>query len=276
MGAHLAHQADPPRDGQLIQRTWYLGCLALGRLLRSGKYAKTRTLGEEVHKQRRFYAPFLISMGGPLMKLLDTGVRVLPQREWEKRERQVWPDVRVAGGTLIMPRLAGETLAALLERASVRQKAIELAAAALALLHRNGFTHGDAMAENVMVDLEGGVARWFDFETVHEAKRPVAWREADDLRALIATTLLRTTSECYSETLELILSSYTTGAPTRGAPTEPAPTRGAPTTGAPTSGAPTLLAEAFAARRPLSYYLGQAALPYRRYQEIGQLLARQS
>ena len=250
----------------MIQRAWYLGCLALGRLLRSGKYAKTRTFGEEVHKQRRFYAPLLISMGGPLMKLLDTGVRVLPQREWEEREQQVWPEIRVAGGTLIMPRLAGETLARLLEQPSARAKAIELAAAALARLHQDGITHGDAMAENVMVDLEGGVARWFDFETVHDVNRPVEWRQADDLRALIATTLLRTPSESYSEILELILSSYKTGAPTRGAPTEPTPTWGAPT----------LLAEAFAARRPLSYYLGQAALPYRRYQKIGQLLARQS
>ena len=50
----------------------------------------------------------------------------------------------------------------------------------------------DAMAENVLVDLDAGVARWFDFETVHEASRPQIWRRADDVRALLATCLLRT------------------------------------------------------------------------------------
>ena len=64
---------------------------------------------------------------------------------------------------------AGETLATLLEdpelEESVRKRAIELAVVALAEFHHLGFTHGDAMAENVMVDLEAGVAHWFDFET---------------------------------------------------------------------------------------------------------------
>ena len=55
-----------------------------------------------------------------------------------------------------------------------------------------GFTHGDAMAENVMVDLEAGVAHWFDFETIHDSRRPMAWRRADDVRALLVTCLVRT------------------------------------------------------------------------------------
>ena len=44
-------------------------------------------------------------------------------------------------------------------------------------------THADAMAENVLIDLEGGVAHWFDFETVHDTGRPLVWRRADDVRA---------------------------------------------------------------------------------------------
>ena len=117
-----------------------------------------------------------------------------------------------ADGTLVLPRLAGETLATLLEDPaldeSVQRRAIELAVVALAELHRLGFTHGDAMAENVMVDLDAGVAHWFDFETVHDAGRPMAWRRADDVRALLATCLVRTAPERLAETLRLILDVY--------------------------------------------------------------------
>ena len=75
----------------------------------------------EVRKHRVFYAPFLIWIGGPLLRILDTGVRVLPQREWVERERQIYQSlhgtsIRIeADGTLVLPRLAGETLAAVLE-----------------------------------------------------------------------------------------------------------------------------------------------------------------
>ena len=147
----------------------------------------------------------LVWMGGPLVRILDTGVRVLPQRDWEERERRIHRSLRGtsiridADGTLVLPCLAGKTLATLLEdpelEESVRKRAIELAVVALAEFHAQGFTHGDAMAENVMVDLEAGVAHWFDFETIHDSSRPMAWRRADDVRALLATCLLRTVPE---------------------------------------------------------------------------------
>ena len=79
---------------------------------------------------------------------------------------------------------------------------------ALAEFHRLGFTHGDAMAENVLVDLEAGVAHWFDFETVHDSSRPMAWRHADDVRALLVTCLVRTSNEKLAETLQFILDVY--------------------------------------------------------------------
>ena len=37
----------------------------------------------QVRKRRLFYAPLLVWMGGPLVRILDTGGRVLPQRDWE-------------------------------------------------------------------------------------------------------------------------------------------------------------------------------------------------
>ena len=207
---------------ELAERSYFALCLALGRLLRSATYSKVLIAHQDgkpqVRKRRLFYAPLLVWMGGVLVRILDGGVRVLPQRDWEERERLVYRDLRGAsiqidaGGMLVLPCLAGETLASLLENPEleepVRKRAIELAAAALAEFHRLGFTHGDAMAENVLVDLEAGAANWFDFETVHDSSRPLAWRRADDVRALLATCLLRTGPGHLAETLELVLDVY--------------------------------------------------------------------
>jgi hypothetical protein len=250
--------------GQVAARAYFGLCLAAGALLRSATYSTTRIVcddgGRRVRKGRRFYAPLLVWMGGALTRLLDTGVRVLPQREWEARERRIYrtlhgPSVRIdADGVLVLPVLAGRTLAALLEDpqvlASIRTTAIDRAAAALAGFHRLGFTHGDAMAENVLVDLEVGVARWFDFETVHDPSRSMLWRRADDVRALLATCLVRTGPEKRAETLALILDVY--------ADEEVTP----------------LLAASFTSiwRRSLIFHLAQARLDFAWFQEVGRLL----
>src|SRR5688572_20442746 len=148
-------------------------------MLRAATYSTVRIVHQDgqrlVRKHRRFYAPFLIWMSDLLVRVLDTGVRVLPQREWEQRERRIYrslygTSVGVdAGGVLVLPYLAGHTLATMLEDPelgeSIRKRAIELATVGLAEFHRHGLTHADAMAENVLVDLEAGVAYWFDFET---------------------------------------------------------------------------------------------------------------
>jgi hypothetical protein len=199
-------------------------------------------------------------MGGPLVRILDTGVRVLPQQDWEERERLIYRSIRGTsiqidrGETLVLPRLAGETLATLLEdpelEESVRTRAIKLAVVALAEFHAQGFTHGDAMAENVMVDIEAGVAHWFDFETIHDSSRSMAWRRADDVRALLVTCLLRTVREELAETLQLILDVYADEEVSR------------------------LLATSFASalRRPLAFHLGQARLPFQYFREVAHLL----
>ncbi len=73
----------------MIERFYFLVCLVMGRLLRSGRYSKAQIVnqddGLQVRKYRLFYAPLLVWMSGPLFRILDTGVRVLPQREWEER-----------------------------------------------------------------------------------------------------------------------------------------------------------------------------------------------
>jgi hypothetical protein len=247
----------------MIARAYFELCRAAGRVLRSAKYSTARFDQQDellVRKRRRFYAPLLVWMGDPLVTLLNTGVRVLPQREWEVREREIYTklygtSIRIeADGTLILPRLTGQTLAAVLDdparEESVGKRAIELAVIALAQFHRLAFTHGDAMAENVLVDLQAGVAHWFDFETLHDSRRPTPWCRADDVRALLVTCLHRTVPENRAETLAFVLDVYADQEVTR------------------------VLAANFASvwRRPLTFHLAQGAVSFECFLEIGRLL----
>jgi len=248
-----------------MPRAYFALCRFMGRLLRSAKYSTVRIAHRDgvrlVRKRRRLYAPALVWIGAPLLRMLDTGVLVLPQRDWERRERRVYGMVYGASvridpdGTVVMPCLAGESLAALLEEGSkldesVRTTAIDLAVVALAEFHRSGFTHGDAMAENVIVDLEAGIAHWVDFETVHDSTRPIAWRRADDVRSLLVTCVIRTIPEKHAETLARILCVYADDAVTR------------------------VLAASFASvwRRSLAFHLAQAPLALQSFRDIGRLL----
>jgi hypothetical protein len=260
---------------ELAERAYFVLCLTLGRLLRSATYSKASIANQDgdtesfpassrddiqVRKYRLFYAPLLVWLGSPLLRILDTGVRVLPQRDWEERERQVHQRLRGtsiridADGTLVLPCLAGKTLAILLEdpalRESTRRTALELAVIALAEFHHLGFTHGDAMAENVLVDLEAGAAHWFDFETIHDSSRPMAWRRADDVRALLVTCLVRTVPEKFAGTVQLILDVYADEEVTG------------------------LLATNFTTvlRRALTFHLAQAGLSFQSFRETGRLL----
>lgn len=245
---------------------YFFVCRVLGGLLRSARYSRVRIISENgellVRKHRSFYAPLLIWMGGLLTRVLNTGVRVLTQREWEDQERRIYQtlygtSIRVdAGGTVVLPRFAGETLAALLDnpdlQESMRMKAIERAVVALAELHHLGFTHADAMAENVLVDLAAGrcSAHWLDFETIHDARRPMTWRRADDVRALLSTCLVRTTPGKWAETVQLVRDAYGDEEVTR------------------------VVAESFASvwRRSLTFHLAQAPLSLRSFREVARLL----
>lgn len=271
----------------LAERAWFGLCKALGRVLRAARYARVRVVrqgdGWEVRKSRGAIAPLLVWLGDLLFRVLDTGVRILPQAAWEERERLLnhrlrGTTVRVdADGTLGLPWLPGETLASLLEGVRLTPpvsagagaappgvpkpgnqdagdpqttRAIELAVVALAQFHRAGFTHGDAMAGNVVVDLATGVAQWIDFETAHDAGRSMLWRRADDVRALLATCLLHRPRGELAGTLHLILDGYGDEDVTR------------------------LVTASFEAvlRRPLAFHLGQAGMSFRRYREVARLL----
>ena len=249
---------------ELAERAYYELCSALGRMLRAARYSEVRIESEggelRVRKRRLWHAPLLVWLARPLATSLDTGVRVLPRRDWEEQERRlylslcgaaVWSD---RGGELVLPRLSGETLATLLEDRALaepaRSSAIQLAARALAAFHRRGFTHGDAMAENVLIDRAAGAAQWFDFETAHDPSRPIDWRRADDVRALVGTSLLRAAPEQVAGALRLILDAYADVEVTR------------------------RLAATFSSawQRPLAFHLAQAGLSFHRYRDIGRLL----
>jgi hypothetical protein len=271
----------------MIARAYFLACLALGWLLRSARYTQAPTVHQNaephVRKRRAFYAPLLIWMGALVVRILDTGQRVLTQREWEERERLIYQTVYgtsiqvESDGTLVLPYIAGRTLATVLEDPDqnelTRMKAIEAAALALAEFHRLGFTHADAMAENVLIDFvarpgshpskgsewpelaEGQgrgscQAHWFDFETVHDPNRPMVWRRADDLRALLSTCLIRTAPGKRAEIIQLIVNAYAN------------------------EDVAGLLAQSITSewRRSLAFHLAQAALSFESFREIGRML----
>lgn len=148
----------------------------------------------------------------------------------------------------------GHLLGRLLQRSNqripMRSSAIELAVIALAKFHEHGFTHGDAMAENVLVDLKGAAAKWFDFETIHTASRERDWRRADDVRALLSTILLRTIPGERGATLRLVLNVYAN------------------------AGVTEVLATHFTSvfRRALVFHLGQSGLSLECFREIDRLL----
>ena len=214
-----------------------------------------------IRKNRLFYAPLLVWLSGPVLRLLDGGVQVLPQRDWLERERGIYRalhrrTIRLDTGGLLLARLRGETLAALLSRLerqdSDRASAMRLAAVALARLHHLGFTHADAMADNVMIDLESGSAHWFDFETVHDPSRSIAWRRADDVRALVFSCVARTAPAKRAGTIHLILDTYGD------------------------TGVERVLAASFtsAFRRALAFHLSQAPLSFAADRQVAWLLDR--
>jgi hypothetical protein len=248
-GTRLAVDDAVKAVGEVAEHAYFVWCLALGRLLRATSYS-----------YRSFYAPILVRWSDLLFTILDAGVRVLPQPAWEERERRIYwslrgDSIRIEGnGTLVLPHVAGETLASLLENPALedatRTTAIARAVVALAELHRLEFTHADATAENVLVDLDGGAAHWFDFETAHDSSRPMAWRRADDVRALLVSCLVRASDRRRADILRQILDAYQDVGVTR------------------------LLAASFTSawQRPLVFHLAQAGLSFRCFREIARLL----
>ena len=77
----------------LAEWAWFGLCMALGRVFRASRYSRIRVVrqgdGCELRKSRAAFAPLLVWAGGLLFRIVKTGVRILPQAEWEERERLV-------------------------------------------------------------------------------------------------------------------------------------------------------------------------------------------
>jgi hypothetical protein len=183
-----------------------------------------------IAKRRRWFGPLLIGPGNLYLRLLGSGVRVLPGAEWRARERALYRALHGIeletgpGGWLLLPRWPGVVLAdharSRLDPAPARLRGLGAASRALWDLHgvelpradggRERLSHGDATLRNVLFDPGTGEARWFDFDTAHDPGLASAWRHGDDLRALLysavesfadvpVAVLLRTVRDAYAD-----------------------------------------------------------------------------
>lgn len=177
-------------------------------------------------KRRRWYADALIRAAAWLPGSTFT---VLPRRQWPLWEPYMY-DLAYGGqvspqapGQLRLPEIPGTILTTLLCSAllDVQTKMDTLSAAVEALeqLHslwvhfpdgsEGHFSHGDATTDNVIYDPASDRARWFDFETIHDSRRPREWRQADDLRAFAYSAAASLPEETFSSLARSILTRYT-------------------------------------------------------------------
>jgi glycosyltransferase involved in cell wall biosynthesis/SAM-dependent methyltransferase len=162
-----------------------------------------------IAKRRRWFSRWIIAPGNLYLRWLDSKVRVLPDRLWQRWEcevhRQLYGfECRVdSRGWLLLPHWPGTVLAEYgadirlsrddrlrgLARASHAMRGLHLIDMFLYDGTAGRFSHGDATLKNVMYDPSSVRARWFDFDTVHDPSEPPLGRHADDLRALLYSAL---------------------------------------------------------------------------------------
>jgi serine/threonine protein kinase len=179
-----------------------------------------------VRKRRRWYAKWMILCGNRFLKETHDGVVVLPTTDWIQWERTV--DHAMRRG-LILPessnfcclvfrQIPGNSLRQVLcnKRISPEQqfRAIRWSLVALRALHqtalcpgRNCFqsiSHGDATANNVIVDCKNSSATWIDFDMRHQPTMPDLDRQTDDLRAFVFSVAAFLPAASYAQLTQLI------------------------------------------------------------------------
>lgn len=201
----------------------YRARLAIARAMRT-TYATRRSVElraedgvESFVKSRRVGAELLRHAGNALQVAERSGTRFLADHAWLAREEAV---ARALGrpspslspnGAVRSPRVPGAPLANILRDAAVgtteKLAAMSRAVGALRALHAAGFTHADATSENVLV--RNGDAALIDFETAHDETLDDDEARADDVRALVfssvwaagglAGPLVRTSARSYDD-----------------------------------------------------------------------------
>lgn len=202
----------------------------LGLALRHVKTCRTRPPRKQAElvftRTRPLYAVCLIRLSNRYLGWSSTGLSILPTCQWLDWECRLHAElsglIAQRGGRriLVLPQIEGEELAVILsspdKSLQYKSRSLRLAAAALVHAHHHSvlypdgvsrpFSHGDATARNVICNFAGSHATWIDFETVHDPRRTVAWRQADDLRALIWSAAEITGPDAYSAVCNAVLS----------------------------------------------------------------------
>lgn len=141
----------------------------------------------EVRKTRRLGAGVAIACGNVYFRLAGALFRMFPTvggwihheaRMFEALHRQ---PVRRDGRTLVMPRLPGRDLYAVLAD-ETSPHALAAAGRALAAIHARGISHGDVNLGNFIWD--GRHAALIDFDAAHDDEHPIDLRAADDVLGL--------------------------------------------------------------------------------------------
>lgn len=187
---------------------------------------------EVVRKRRKLFSRLIIPVGNVFLKMTANPVTALPQTQWMKWEQSIEAATRLGlvlrtspastakDSGLSCRRVPGMSLQQILVSCnySLEQKheAFRWSLASLRSLHQyaadwgegihQSISHGDATANNVIVDMDKGIATWIDFDTRHQPDVSEADRQTDDLRALIYSAAVNLPEPCFPELAEILVN----------------------------------------------------------------------
>jgi hypothetical protein len=185
---------------------------------------------EVVRKRRKRFAHLIIPAGNLFLKITGSPNIVLPLTLWLEWEHAVEASTRrglvstdrfADGTSLWCRRVPGTSLRQVLAASdcSSNQKcdAIRWSLASLRMLHENvsdwgdgirqSTSHGDATANNVIVDFNKRTACWIDFDTRHRPHLSEADRRTDDLRALIYSSAVHLPASRFPELADILIAA---------------------------------------------------------------------
>ena len=196
--------------------------------------------GKILLKTRRRASHIAVSTGNLYLRMQRAGVEVLTTDEWLRWELAVWtaknssamdeyhktiqPEVNpcIRSNGLMIPRSPGEPLSHILaddtRPIGSRLQCVGWALQSLEHVHAlnadwgndlvQPISHGDATAENVIIDTPNRSACWIDFDTRHRPSLRAIERQADDLRALVFSTAFHLPQSQYQQLSVRLRDSY--------------------------------------------------------------------
>jgi tRNA A-37 threonylcarbamoyl transferase component Bud32 len=174
------------------------------------------------HKSRRRWAWLPMFFGNGVLRLRSVPVEVLSSTDWIAREKLLsnlmgCDSVFAANSNSItLQRVRGIPLSEFLAGASAdqcKETAVAVALRALFEFHQcTNDSHGDASATNVMISESGDemTAQWFDFDLAHRKNSAIEFRYADDLRALLYTSMVHFPCDAKPRLIEMAREVYPT------------------------------------------------------------------